>query len=326
MKLDFLSPHDTAIWDDFVEKSPQGSIFSTTAFLEGLNVKYRVGILADKGKIKAGIVLARNELGAFSNPLLVKYLGILLAPASHDAKYVTSFGKESNLIHELVGSLRPYHSFDYTFHPQFTNWLPFYWAGYRQETRYTYVFDNLQNIEYLINDAAPRVRRNLTKAESNDICVQYHLALDDFFRVNSLTFERQGAPPPYSKEKLRVLHERLSATGQIHLLGAFNQSGDLVSVNGVVNDQRCAYLLFNGSDYRFADTGANTKLVIETLKFCSKFVSKFDFEGSMIRDIEFFYRSFGAVQTPFFSIWRDNMLVRNKRKLVNIYKKIKYRK
>lgn len=326
MKFDFLSPNDTAIWDDFVAKSPQGSIFAKTGFLEGLDVKYRVGVLTDKGKIKAGIVLTKNELGAYSNPLLVKYLGILLSPTPHDAKYVTSFGKESNLIDELVGNLRHYHSFDYTFHPQFTNWLPFYWAGYRQETRYTYVFNNFQNIGQLINDAAPRVRRNLAKAESNDIYVRYGLSLDDFFKVNSLTFERQGAPPPYSKNKLRILYERLSVTGQMHLLGAFNKSGDLISVCGVVNDQRCAYLLFNGSDYRLAETGANTKLVIETLRFCSNFVSRFDFEGSMIRDVEFFYRSFGAVQTPYFSIWRDNMLVRSKRSLINFYKKMKYRK
>ena len=33
------------------------------------------------------------------------------------------------------------------FAPAFTNWLPFYWKGYRQTTRYTYQIQGVDNLD-----------------------------------------------------------------------------------------------------------------------------------------------------------------------------------
>lgn len=326
MHFELLSNNDTDKWDDFVEKSPQGSIFSTSAFLDALSTNYRIGVLVDKGKIKAGIVLARNELAAHANPLLAKYLGVLLEPTSNDTKYITKFSRECYLVEELVRHLDPYWSFDYSFHPNFTNWLPFYWAGYRQEVRYTYRFHDLQDIDRIIRGSSTRLRRNLRKAEKNGVYIRPDVELEDFFRINNLTFQRQGGKAPYSLKRLRSLSNGLGMGQRFHTLGAFERSGQLVSVAGVVNDTRCAYLLFNGSDYTAVSNGTNAKLIIETIKYCSGFVPTFDFEGSMMRQVEFFYRSFGAEQVPYFSIWRNNLLVISKRKLITLYKKLNYSK
>jgi len=326
MQFDFLNPNDTAIWDDFVAKSPQGSIFATSQYLDAVQAKYRIGVLTGKGRIMAGIVLARNELRTFSNPLLVKYLGVLFAPSNKKTKYVTEISRERNICIELINYIKPYYTFDYTFHPNFTNWLPFHWAGFRQETRYTYIFNDISSIEALLQGADSRVRNTLRKAEKNNISIINKIDVDAFYKVNRLSFARQSGNPPYSLEKLRNMYDILSATNSIHLLGAVDKSGRLLSVAGIVNDHRCSYLLLNGTDYRVTDVGANTKLIVEAIKFCSNLAPRFDFEGSMIKNIEFFYQSFGAVQTPYFSIWRDNTLVQNKRRLINLYKKIKYRK
>ena len=40
----------------------------------------------------------------------------------------------------------------------------------------------------------------------------------------------------------------------------------------------------------------------EAIKFASTVTNKFDFEGSMIESVEKYFRSFGAVQKPYFTI------------------------
>lgn len=324
MKFDFLDHNDTVLWDDFVAKSPQGSIFTTRRFLDGLVAKYRIGVLSEKGTVKAGIVLIHNELGAYANPLFAKYLGVLFPPHNATTKYVTQVARERNIGVELVRHLAPYSSFDYTFHPNFTNWLPFYWAGFRQETHYTYILPDLSSIDKLLQHADSRVRNTLRKADKNNIQIINGVDLKSFYDINSLSFRRQGGSPPYSFERLQHLYNALNPAGSLHLMGAVDESGRLVSVAGVVHDHRCSYLLLNGYDYRLPDMGANTKLIVEALKYCSNLAPIFDFEGSMIKNIEFFYQSFGAIQVPYFSIWRNKPLVHIKRLCIKMYKRIKY--
>lgn len=326
MRFYFLEKNDTAIWDDFVAKSPQGSIFATSRYLDALQVKYQLGVLVNKGDILAGIALPKNELRAYSNPLFVKYLGVLFAPHDKRSKYVTQMARERNIGVQLVNHITSYSSFDYTFHPNFTNWLPFYWAGFRQETRYTYILPDISSFDLLSRNADSRVRNTLRKAEKNNIRIINSIDLGSFYSINRLSFQRQGGNPPYSLEKLSKLYEALSPLNSMHLIGAIDDSERLVAVAGVINDSRCSYLLLNGTDYRVSDNGANTKLLVETIRYCSKFSTMFDFEGSMIKNIEFFYQSFGAVQTPYFSIWKNTPVVKGKRKLINLYKKIKYRR
>ncbi len=305
-------------------ESPQGSVFATSGFLNALGARYRIAVLDHDEGIIAGIVLAEGVLGAYTNPLFAKYLGILLPPEGENTKYVYNLAREHKYIDALIKYLQKYRSFDYSFHPGFTNWLPFYWAGYRQETRYTYRFPTINNIEFLLDNTHSRVRRNLRKAEKNNVTFCSTVDPLSFYKINQLTFERQGGKAPFSYRTLKRLYKGLSKKEQMHLLGVKNQAGRLLAVAGVVNDNKCSYLLFNGMDHRLPDVGANTKLIIDTLVYCRKLAPMLDFEGSMIRGIESFYQSFGAIQTPYFVIHQPTLRVLAKRYGIKIYKKLKY--
>lgn len=324
MKFHFLDSCDYVHWDAFVAESPQGSIFSTSGFLNALRVQYRIAVLSNSEGIVAGIVLAKNLLGAYANPLFAKYLGIILPPERENTKYVYNLAREHKLINALIENLSLYRSFDYTFHPNFSNWLPFYWSGYRQETRYTYYFPDISDIKVLLDNAHSRVRRNLRKAERHNVRFCSKIDPSSFYTINRLTFERQGGKPPFNFKTLKCLYRELKQKEQIHLLGVRNKADKLLAVAGIVNDKKCSYLLFNGMDHRLSDVGANTKLIIETLAYCNTLAPMFDFEGSMIRGIESFYQSFGAIQTPYFSVYRPTLRVIAKKYGIKIYKKFKY--
>ena len=175
-----------------------------------------------------------------------------------------------------------------------------------------------------MDNAHSRVRRNLRKAEKHSVSFCSSVDPLSFYKINQLTYERQGGQTPFSYRAFKRLYTELSKKGQMHLFGVKNQVGRLLAVAGVVNDNKCSYLLFNGMDHRLPDVGANTKLIIETLKYCSTLAPILDFEGSMIRGIESFYQSFGAIQIPYFSICQPTLRVIAKRYSVKIYKKLKY--
>ena len=65
-----------------------------------------------------------------------------------------------------------------------------------------------------------------------------------------------------------------------------------------------AYYLMGGSDPALRDSGAHLLALWEAIIFASSVAKRFDFEGSMLPQIEHVFRGFGAKQWPYSSIMR----------------------
>src|SRR5689334_24058521 len=50
------------------------------------------------------------------------------------------------ILRAFATQLSRYKLFFQAFHPSSSNWLPFYWSGFRQTTRYTYVIEDLTDL------------------------------------------------------------------------------------------------------------------------------------------------------------------------------------
>ena len=305
-----------------MEESPQGSLFAKTFYLDAVGAAYKIGVLEKGSTLQGGIVLAKNEINAYSNPMFVKYLGVLLR--SVDGNYVHRLSKGKEIVEKLVENVSSFKSFDYTFHPSFENWLPFYWIGYRQETRYTYRINNLSDMQEVEKNTQPRIRNDIRKAVRNEIQITNDISLEEFYHVCGLTYRRQGGPPPYSFQFLRKLHTELNSRGAIKLFAAKDKDGHCHAVSGIVCDKNVCYLIFNGVDPKVPNCGANTLLIIKTIEYASKIVEIFDFEGSMIKPIERFYRAFGGILTPYYNIWDPSFRTRAKRLAIKYYKKLRW--
>ncbi|HQU70718.1 MAG TPA: GNAT family N-acetyltransferase [Calditrichia bacterium] len=222
-----------------------------------------------------------------------------------DQKYHSRLSFEARVISELIEQLPPFHRFFQRFQPDFTNWLPFFWKGFEQTTRYTYVLKDLSDPEALFRGFRDNIRREIRKAakivsvcESEDAGLMYHM--------NSLTFKRQGREMPFSLQEFARLDEALKARNSRRIFLAKDQSGNLHSALYLMYDAHCAYYLMGGSDPGFRNSGAASLLMWEAIKFAAGVSRKFDFEGSMMAPVERFFRAFGAVQTPYFSIYKNN--------------------
>jgi len=310
-------------WDDFVKRSPQGSVFSETWYLDAMNVKYKILAVYKNERIIAGIVLTKNEINTWSNPMLVKYLGVLLG---NEQKNVSQkvLSQQFKILELLIGELKKYKSFDYYFHPNFTNWTPFYWNGFAQHTRYTYRIDLNKEFIEIEKKIHHNIKRNIKNAQKLKVVIKRDIGIDNLLKMVNETFEKQGGNSPYN-DKLQIAIKKFFKDGNFVSFGAYDTRGKIISACGLVYDEKSSYLILNGSTMHDQIRGANALMIFEAIKyFKEKGLETFDFEGSMLPGVEQFYRRFGGDLVPYYRIWQDNFFNYFKAKAKKIYKKYKY--
>ena len=238
-------------------------------------------------------------------PPLTQTLGPWLAPM--EGKYVKQLSRQHQLLTELIELLPPFDFFSQRFHNSITNWLPFYWKGFQQTTRYTYTIEDLTDLDRVWNATRANIHRNIHKAQKL-LTVRTDIDLETFLDLNEMTFHRQGLKLPYTRDTVR----RIDQVCQIHkcrqIFFAEDSSGRLHAAIYIVWDNQTTYYLMSGSDPGRRNSGALSLLVWEAIKFASNVTPVFDFEGSMSQPIERFFRSFGTRQTPYSQVTKTNSL------------------
>jgi len=219
------------------------------------------------------------------------------------AKLANRLGREKDLMQKLIDVLPPYHVYAQNWHYSQTNWLPFYWAGFSQTTRYTYRLPDLTNEKQLWDELRENIKSDIRKAQGRfGLQVRTDMGLDSFLRLNIMTFERQGKRLPYSECLVKRLDDACRQRCARKIFIAVDQNGRTHAGVYIVWDKNSAYYLMGGGDPELRKSGATSLCMWEAIKFASTITKSFDFEGSMIEPVERFFRAFGAEQTPYFAV------------------------
>jgi lipid II:glycine glycyltransferase (peptidoglycan interpeptide bridge formation enzyme) len=238
-------------------------------------------------------------------PPLSQKLGILFAP-HHGRKYSEQLSHEHEIADELIAQLPDRISFAHRFHENFTNWLPFHWAGFQQTTRYTYLLRDLQPASRIWKEMRGLCRRNIRKAVKQGLKVRDDLPIERFAALHDQVFMRQSLEPPYSNDLILRLDEVCARQSCRKILGAVDSAGRVHAAAYLVWDNQTAYYLMGGSDPELRESGGLRLAQWEAIQFSASIAQQFDFEGSMIRTVETACRSFGARQVPYFLITKRN--------------------
>jgi hypothetical protein len=303
MNYRILEECDYPRWDEFVDLSPQGGIYSKSFYLKSVGYPFKIGVVEENGEVIGGIVLAKNEVGVLSNPLFVKYLGVLYAVD------VEKSGKGRDLKYkidrEIISNMGGGKIWSYSFHPNFKNWLNFYWNGYKQTTRYTYQIDFSKTPDFRMNYGG-NVKGHFKTARKHNLIID-DIDFEKFAEVNAKTYEGQSKRAPYSKKKLITVLYNLAEHNCLYAKAVKDCEGNVHSVAAVVYDRRSANLILNGTDPAYKQFSGNTLLIDHMIDFAGKNCGIFDFEGSMHERIEKFYRDFGGNITSYCFIYKANL-------------------
>lgn len=211
---------------------------------------------------------------------------------------------ERDVFTGLIDQLPPLAFFHQHFRPEIDNWLPFYWKGFRQTTRYTYLLPGTCDMPAFFAGLKNTLRTELRKAEQGVILCRE----DDpelIFSMNRQSFARKGLRHPYPFRPFARLHEALAGRGQSVLFVARGrQSGAPLAGLYLAFDRREAAVLLTGLMPAGQHSGALHSLYWEAVRFCAEKRLDLDFEGSMEPGIERVFRAFGGRLTPYFRVWR----------------------
>ncbi len=237
-------------------------------------------------------------------PAVTQTLGPWIKPAFGKRSSQMSLQKE--LMKELIRKLPAYDSFYQRFHHSITNWLPFYWNGFTQTTRYTYVIEDLTDLAAVWDGMKSNIRNKIRKAKKAGVKVVDTDDIETFLDLTEMTFVRQGMSMPFSRYFVRRLNSACVNKKARKIFITFGPDGRPQTGLFCVYDAHTMYNLLQGGDPALRGSGANAFAMWESIKFASKVTKTYDFEGSMIEPIEEFFRSFGGAQKPYFEISKTN--------------------
>jgi hypothetical protein len=216
--------------------------------------------------------------------------------------------EQKDLMNGLIAQLPEWDYFEVNLNHCITNWLPFYWKGFKQTTRYTYILDDLSDIEKVWSRLHKNVRRHVRKA-SKRLSIRTDLSIDRALDLVELTFRRQGRPLPYPRDIACRIDAACAARDARRMLFAEDAEGRIHAAVYLVIDSRYAYYLFGGADPELRGSDAQSLLLWEAIRIAAEMGRKFDFEGSMIEPIERVFREFGAAQVPYLQVYGAKPLV-----------------
>lgn len=316
---------DKDLYRELCEKEPTIPIFSRDWWLDAVCGEKNWDVIIIKRDKDVFAILPYYFIhGRFFTtigmPSLTQTLGPWLRPSK--AKYANMLSEQKDLMTELIDKLPSFDYFVQNFNYSITNWLPFYWKGFSQTTRYTYVIEDLNNLEEVFKNFSYAKIKNVKKAEKI-VTVHYDLSASEFYKNHKMTLAKQGEEIIYSYELFERIYNSGYARDSARTIYAKDAEGNIHAALFVVWDTQSAYDLISTIDPDFRNSGAATLLIKEIIKYVATRTKKFDFEGSMNEGIENSFRQFGAVQKPYFSIFKTNSrLLKIKQEIMQLVKTI----
>lgn len=289
----------------FCEEQPSIPIFSQAWWLDLVaGDNWDVCLVVKDDKIYASMpyfFIKKFGMSLLVQPQLTQALGPWMR--SSTAKYGKGLAQQKIMMESLIDQLPKYHYFSQSWHYSITNWLPFYWRGFEQSTGYTYVIEDLSDVDSIWKEFMVNIRTDIRKADTKlGLKVISDLPFSVFLDLNRLTFKRQGMSLPYSENFVNNLVQRAKERDQCRWFVAQDDAGKNHAGVLIVWDSESAYYLMGGGDPELRNSGATSLCMWEAIKFASTVTKRFDFEGSMIEPVERFFRAFGAKQIPYFKL------------------------
>lgn len=235
-------------------------------------------------------------------PQLTQYNGIWIQRQAGTTE-CAQLSFEKRIFNELINQLEALRLSFYQqcFHLSITNWLPFYWRGYQQTTRYTYVITSIGSAEKVFSRFSPAKQRQIRKSESQ-LLLSLEMTPNEFYSHHKQSLKEKGEEISYSFELFLRLYKTSVEKGSGQIFAIKDKEGHIHSCLFCTWNQASAYALLYSIAPQYASSGASTLVIWEAIKFLIGKTRSFDFEGSMIEGIENSYRQFGTLQKPYFKI------------------------
>lgn len=281
-------------YDELVAASPQGSVFCTSWWLDAVAPgRWRTHEIEENGRVVAAwpTIVRSTRFGELhAGAPLTPFLGPLLPPGEGAKRR----SREIKLVESLLERIGNVAHLEARCNPAFDYWTPLRWHGFQQTTNYTWRLPELEDVDRVFSGFRENIRGHVRAAEKNGMTVG-EARLDEFLEIHRRRFARdpagiRGIDAAAGRRNARTILIARDAEGRARAGGYF------------VHDERFTTYLLAATDAEVR--GAASLVLWEAIQRAAARGAGFDFEGSMLRHVESFVRSFGGVPTPYSIVWK----------------------
>ena len=283
----------------------------------------------EQREIEAALTFATRQKFGFrtlSEPVLTPFCGVWFRQKTFKRQHEAIFYEKKHL-QKLIEQLPSAHRYSFRLHVSLKDWQPFFWAGWQQETRYTYRL-NIENLVTVFDNFNDNTKRNIRKSTQN-FTIEKGDNFDKFLEINGLTYQRQQIKNPIPAQTWQAVEQILSEKKARTIFFAKNTEGaaevgfEMLEKGGqhtenrkpkteiinaaiyVVFDKSTAYYLAGGSTKLGRSKGAMHGLLWQAIQeAAARGCTIFDFEGSMLQGVEPFFRGFGGDLMSYFRVFK----------------------
>ena len=205
-------------------------------------------------------------------------------------------------------------------HHSFKNWQQFFWSGYKQTTKYTYILENISNKDTLLKEMSYSQRAKRIKKAKNDYYFSLELSAEEFYDFYKSNLKDLDKTIFYSKEFFLKLYNAAKERNQGQIISIYSKDNELLAALWTIWDSEFAYNMIMTSDKKKKCSEGTTLLIWETIDFLKDKTKNYDFEGSMIKGVALRNQSYGATALPYHSISKSNSLIMSAWKKYQEYK------
>lgn len=241
----------------------------------------------------------KSKLGLklIEHPPLTPYGGIWIK-FPEGQKYTNQLSYQKDIIEELINQIPKFDLFIQKFYPDFQYSLPFYWEKFRLSTAYTYIIKDTKNPEDVFRNFSESLKQKIRKAEK-ELNVETSEEIAVLYNLNKKSYNEKGMKLPFSERYLNNILKFCKDNDCGELIVAKDQQGIVHAASLFIWDKNTIYYLCGASDPAFKKSSAMGLIIWEALKRSALKGKQFNFEGSMVEDIERFFRGFGGELTPY---------------------------
>ncbi len=215
-----------------------------------------------------------------------------------DGALVTRLNSDVQLLEQLAdGPLADWAHVEAACMPELDYWVPLSWHGFEQTTRSTWRLPAGIASDDVLAGLRRSPRRNLKVATKEGLVVVPG-TIEDLLAACEATYAIQSIDGIPAREALERVARAAIERDRGEILAVRTASGELASAGLCVWDDRLTYNLANGRIASANASNAPTALLFTSIERALARGTGFDFEGSMLRPVEHFFRSFGGTPHP----------------------------
>lgn len=281
----------------------------------------RIGVFNKDGQAMAAFNLQRSRragLKLISHPAFNQNCALWRKrQASNPAKAVT----EAKKLHAALAEhmLTQDGMIHLAFPPEETDLQPWAWSGFKVVAQWTYRIELAQGMDALRAGYEAEQRNGIKKSRSNGAEPVLTTDKERVLACVRSTFARKGKGLDEDVAKGMMSAFLREGSGFAYVT---TENGHDSAAAFCAHDAGTAYYLLGGVDKSHASGGAGAMAVDACIAHAHGLgLRVFDFEGSMLPEVERYFRTFGGTPVPYFTVNRAPFLteVALKKKLRHLF-------